>query len=191
MESIVRKSLNKREKCFEMNSCPIWLLSILPARIKSVESIVDQENNEQQSKFNVDLSPFKFNSSIPLLNEEKILYFNENKSHFEYPNDISFENQFLNNSSQLISSPSNEQLFYLFNQLKQFQKKTKRRNFSKKTEVKCREMNCFNNSIPLTEYCPHHLLENDEKQILFVKCNQCQQISIQEDKKNILHFCSY
>jgi len=192
MESVVRKCLNIREKCFEINNCPIWLLSILPARIKSVESIVDNDN-EQQSKIILDLSPFKFNSSIPLLNEQKLKNDYFENLNFEYPNDFSFENQLFNNYSQLIYSPSNQQLFYLFKKLKEFQQEKSNNLFLKKKNKKnkCKKMNCLNDSIPLTLFCKIHLLENDEKQVLFVKCNHCQQISIQQDNKNILHFCSY
>ena len=63
MENLLRKSLNKREKCFEVNWCPEWLSTILPARIKSVELIVENEN--EQAKIPVDLSPYQLNFSIP------------------------------------------------------------------------------------------------------------------------------
>jgi len=189
MESVVRKCLNVREKCFEINSCPTWLLSILPTRIKSVEAIIDNDN-EQQSKIIVDLSPFKLNSSIPILNEDNLNNSNEQNFNFEYPNDLSFSNELLNSYSQFICSPSNQQLFYLFNILKQF-KINKTKNLLNKSENKCKETNCSNKSIPLTDFCKIHLLENDSKQILFVKCNHCQHISIKQDNNNILHFCSY
>jgi len=187
MESVVRKSLDIREKCFEINSCPTWLLSILPNRIKSVESIVDNDN-EQQSKLNIDLSPFKLNLKIPILNQENL---NIEYSNFEYPNNFSFNNQIFNNYSQFIYSPSNQQLFYLFNQLKQFKQNKKQNLIKTKKENQCKQINCLNKLIPLTKYCKIHLLENDSKQILFIKCNHCQHLSIKEDKNNILHFCPY
>jgi hypothetical protein len=186
MESLLRKSLNRREKCFEKNVCPTWLLSILPTRIKSVESIVDNDN-EQQIKIDIDLSPYQLISSIPQLNQQ---ISKETNSYFEYPNQISFQSEQLNNYSQFICSPSNQQLIYLFKQLKQFQEK-KTKNSLKKNENKCEEENCFNRSIPLTSFCKIHLLEKNFKQILFVKCHHCQQISIKEDNKNLIHFCPY
>jgi hypothetical protein len=194
MESVVRKCLNVREKCFDENSCPIWLSTILPTRIKSIESIGDNDN-EQQSKEIVDLSPFKLISSIPLLNQENVNYIyqsnnSESNSNFEYPNDFSFENEQLNNSYQFITSPSNQQLFYLFNKLKQFQQKKVPDSFNE-NQTKCKHSNCSNRLIPLTSFCKIHLLENDEKQILFDKCNHCQQISVHHDKINLLHFCSW
>jgi hypothetical protein len=184
MENLLRKSLNKREKCFEINACPEWLSTILPTRIKSVELIV--ENDNEQTKVPIDLSPYQLNSSIPKLNEEIL---NQTKINVEYPNDISQENQLLNNASQLIFSPSNEQLIYLFNKLKQFQPNEKKIS-SYKTFNQCQEENCSNKKIPLNDYCLIHLFENDSKQILFVKCNHCQHISIKDDNRNILHICS-
>jgi hypothetical protein len=194
MESVVRKCLNVREKCFEVNSCPVWLLTILPTRITSIESINDNDN-EQQSKEVIDLSPFKLVSSIPLLNQENLNYIyqinnDDMNSNFEYPNDLSFENEQLNNSYQFISSPSNQQLNYLFKKLKQFQQQ-KIQNPSHQNKDLCKHANCSNHSIPLTSFCKIHLLENDQKQILFDKCNHCQQLSVHHDNTNILHFCSF
>jgi hypothetical protein len=185
MENLLRKSLNKREKCFEINSCPEWLLTILPTRIKSVELIVENEN--EQSKIAIDLSPYQLNSSIPKLNEEIL---NQNQMNIEYPNDIYQNNQLLMNSSQLIFSPSNEQLIYLLKKLKQFKENENKIFFLNENVNQCKEENCSNKKIPLTNFCLNHLFKNDSKQILFVKCNFCQDISIKEDNRNILHICS-
>lgn len=191
MESVVRKCLNVREKCFEINSCPIWLLSILPNRTKSVESIIENDNEQQQqSKIDVDLSPFKLNNSIPILNSENLKNSFPENFNFEYPNEISFSNELLNNYSQFIYSPSNEQFIYLFNKLKQL-KENKIKILLNKNENKCKQINCSNKTVPLTQFCKIHLIENDSKQILFIKCHHCQQISIKQDNNNILHFCSY
>lgn len=185
MENFLRKSLNKREKSFEINSCPEWLLTILPTRIKSVELIVENEN--EQSKVSIDLNPYELNLSIPKLNEEIL-----NKINLEeYSNEIYYKNQILKNSFQYLFSPSNQQFIYLFNQLKQqYEQINEKKFFFKENLNQCKETNCSNKQIPLTNFCLFHLYKNDSKQILFVKCNQCQQISIKEDNKNILHICS-
>jgi hypothetical protein len=186
MECLVRKSLNVREKCFEDNVCPFWLLSILPVRIKSVESIVENEC-EQDLKL-IDLSPYKLLNRISLLNKEKA-----KDENVEYPHQSSFICQQLNNYSQFIYSPSNEQLIYLLNQLKK-EEKEKEDGEKKKinlNENECEEMNCIRRSIPLTRFCKIHLNEKDKEQILFVKCHFCDEIIVKEDKNNILHFCSY
>ena len=187
MSNIVRKSLNNREKCFDCHGCPEWLLTILPTRIKSVQSIVGEGENEQQIKSIIDLSPYQLNNSIPILNFNKENQLNSNENSFEYPNKNSFED-----FDQMIYSPSNKQLINLLNQLKeQQQQKRKNEILNKEKELnECLEMNCLNKSIPLTNYCQKHFLKNDSKQILFVQCNLCQQLSIKQDNKNLLHFCS-
>jgi len=167
-----------------VNSCPEWLSTILPARIKSVELIV--ENETEQAKIPVDLSPYQLNLSILKLTEE-ILH--QNKVNIEYPNDISQENQLLNNASQLIFSPSNEQLIYLLKKLKEYQPNEKKILFNE-TSNPCKEENCSQKKVPLSDYCLNHLFANDSKQILFTKCEHCQQISIKDDNRNILHICS-
>ena len=189
MENLVRKCLNKRQACFEASSCPTWLLSILPNRIKSVETNLDNDI-EQKPKEVVDLSPYKLISSIPLLNDEKQNNNLEKDSNFEYPNDLSFANDELKSDCRLIYSPSNQQLFYLFNKLKEFQREKRPQSFIE-TKSQCKQINCQNRTIPLTSFCKIHLLENDDQQILFVKCHQCQQISFKEDNNNILHFCPF
>ncbi|CAF1130479.1 unnamed protein product [Rotaria sordida] len=187
MENLVVKCLNKREKCFEINRCPIWLLSILPSRIKSIEINICNDN-EEKSKDLIDISPYKLISSIPLLNEYREYY--KSKSNIEYPNEISFEYDSISNYSQLIYSPSNQQFNYLFKKLKQFKKDKNIKLLNEKNLI-CRKENCFNRRIPLTYFCKIHLLEYDYKQILFVKCSHCQQISIKQDKNSILHHCYY
>ena len=62
----------------------------MPTRIKSVELIVENEN--EPAKVAVDLSPYQLNSSIPKLNQQIL---NQNKINIEYPNNISQENQLL------------------------------------------------------------------------------------------------
>lgn len=194
MERLVIKCLNKREQRFELNSCPVWLSSLIPTRIKSVEPIIEYDN-EQKSQPVVDLSPYTLVTSIPLLNEDKLNDIDQRKiveknSNFEYPNDASFENDLYRNYSQLIRSPSNQQLIYLFEKLKEFQKE-KQKTSSHEILNQCNEINCSNRSIPLTSFCKRHLLEKDKNQILFVKCHHCQQIAIQHDNNAFLHFCSY
>ncbi|CAF1342629.1 unnamed protein product [Rotaria magnacalcarata] len=196
MENLIIKCLKKREKCFESNSCPEWLLTILPTRIKSLDTIIDNERErEEKNKDTIDFSPYKLIKSINLLNDNKsanILNKNEIRSNIEYPNDMSFENDLFENYSQLVSTPSKQQFIYLFHKLKEFEReKTKKTLLNEKKKFKCKEDNCFNHSIVLTDFCKSHLIENDSKQILFIKCNLCQQISIKNDKNNILHFCSY
>lgn len=186
MESLLKRSLNNREKSFEIDSCPLWLSKILPNRIKTVELIVENVNEAVKSP--IDLSPYQLNCSIPLLNDQ--LIFREDSTNDEYPHDQSHLDQFLRNSSEYLIKPSNEQISFLLNQLKENQF-NQREKLKKETKFnKCENTNCGKERIPLSNYCLSHLYEEDSKQILFVQCHFCQQISFKEDKKNLLHLCS-
>ena len=187
MESLLRKCLNNREKSFEIDSCPAWLSKILPNRIKSVELIV--ENVNEPIKVPIDLTPYQLNSSIPLLNDQDISQEDSPPHTDEYPNDKSHQNQLLANSYEYLLNPSNEQIIYLLNQLKQIQSNEKKISV-KENVVECSEETCSKERIPLTNYCLSHLFANDSQQILFVQCHLCQHIAFKEDKKNLLHICS-
>ena len=89
----------------------------------------------------------------------------------------------------MIFSPSNEQLIYLWKNLKQYQQTEKKISLNEISNP-CKEENCSNKKIPLSDYCLTHLFENDSKQVLFVRCHHCQQISIKDDNQNVLHICS-
>ena len=186
MESLLKRSLNNREKCFEIDSCPLWLSKILPNRIKTVELIV--ENVNEQVKIAIDLSPYQLNSSIPLLTDEFVVKEEDNDD--EYPHDQSHQNQFLRNSSEYLLKPSNEQIYFLLKQLKQNQLNEKKNEEKEKKFHRCENAKCPKEKIPLTNYCLSHLYETDSRQILLVQCHSCQQISFKEDKKNLLHICS-
>ncbi|CAF1217959.1 unnamed protein product [Adineta steineri] len=188
MESLLRKSLNKREKRFEISQCPSWLLTILPTRIKTVESIIDNDNEQQIKEETIDLKPYKLISSIPILNKDNEINFNQTS---EYPNNLSFEYEQLNNYFQLIHSLSNQQFIYLLNKLKEFEIIKNKNSFTNKSQNKCKQIDCLNKPIPLNLFCKNHLLENNFKQILFVPCTDCEQISIKHDQKNLLHICSH
>lgn len=187
MQNVLRKSLLKREKCYEDNICPRWLLNILPNRIKSIELI--EENEDQSKVVVVDLFPFEMNNGIPQLTS-KVTCENRNV-HFEYPNEIANENQSFENSFQFLYSPSNQQLNFLFNKFKDNFQSNFDEIAQEINENKCSQTNCSIRRIPLTDFCEKHLIENDRKQILFSECRFCQQSHFEKDNKNLLHFCSY
>ncbi|CAF1059667.1 unnamed protein product [Rotaria sp. Silwood1] len=201
MEKLVVKCLNKREKCFEINSCPIWLLSILPNRIKSIEKSKYNDNEDKIKERINDISTYKYVNLIELFNENKRQEEEEEEEeeeyinyNIEYPNNIQYSNDLFSNYSQLIYSPSNKQFSYLFNILKQYKyniNKTLKEKEKEKEKSKCKILNCLNRSIPLTNYCQIHLIEYDNKQILFIICNLCQHISIKNDNNFIIHHCPY
>lgn len=185
MENLLKRSLNNREKSFEIDSCPLWLSKILPNRIKTVELIV--ENVNEQVKSVIDLSPYQLNSSIPFLTDQLII---KEDSNDEYPHDQSHRNQFLTNSSQYLLNPSNEQIHFLLKQFKQNQFNEQKNEKKEKKINRCEDGECRKERIPLTKYCLSHLYKNDSRQILLMQCHSCQQISFKEDKKNLLHICS-
>ena len=63
----------------------------------------------------------------------------QTKMNVEYSHDISQANRLLNNASQPIFSPSNEQLIYLLKKLKEYQPNEKKILFNE-TSNSCEEM---------------------------------------------------
>lgn len=171
MESLIKKSLNKREKSFEKSSCPLWLLNILPTPFKTIEIINENENENDQQQIFDDFKPYELIQRIPLLKK--------------------CDNEPSNNSLQLLYLSSNEQIINLMKKLREHkQMKLKKRNEENRRN-QCEEPFCSNLSIPLSSFCKKHFLEKDSKQILFVKCSICQQIQIKFDEKNLFNFCSH
>ncbi|CAF1513949.1 unnamed protein product [Adineta ricciae] len=172
MESLIKKSLNKREKSFEKSSCPLWLLNILPTPFKTIEIINENENeNDQQQQIFDDLKPYELIQRIPLLNQ--------------------FDNELLNNSLQLLYLSSNKQIVNLIKTFQEHKQMKLKKINEENRRKQCEESLCLNFSIPLSSFCKEHFLEKDLKQILFVQCSICQKIKIKFDEKNLFNFCSH
>jgi hypothetical protein len=192
MDSIVRKCLSARERTFEQSGCPAWLSSILPSRIKSVETIIDNECESEPTP-PVDLSPYKLVHRIVLLPKQNVdgsAVSVSNVDQHEYPHQSSFVDEQLNNACQLLYSPSNAQLLELLTRLRRRDVGSERAAPVLHDNQRCTITDCERRRVPLTRFCRTHLIDNDDQQIFVSKCSDCDEMFVREDKRAIFHLCS-
>ena len=197
MASLTRKCLNAREESFAEDHCPCWLSSILPSRLQSAESAIDHDHDDEHDVNKVDLDPYKFTSRFLTLTDERQKSSDEVDrlvvDHYEYPHRHSFVAQQLQDLSQLIFSPSNEQLMSLCQRVQRTENKsrsTDRRPLVQHAKKTCDQVSCVSPRIPFSSFCKFHLVEKDNTQVLLTRCCHCDEITVRDDKRHLLHFCS-
>jgi len=217
MDKFIRKSLLKRENCFERDfDCPQWITEVYP-QIKSIEfddNRIRIRRRRRRRRTNDDEDDDRYSSMVSLddeLNDDKsfdenlldrIDLFKKRKSseqieenQCEYPDEQSYYSVLFDHYRQTNVCSSNKQLKDLFEQIeKYFQKhfssvqiRLNEDNSLDSTRYQCQITNCFNLRVPLTRFCSKHFIENDQNQVLFEKCFLCQQIVVKHDDKHLFH----
>lgn len=210
MEKFIRKSLLKRENCFERDIfCPQWINDDYP-QLKSIEFDVNLPNRTVDDRCSSTIcldDEFNEEKSFEENLLDRIDFFDKTKcfqqieeNQCEYPDEQSFYSSLFDHYHQTNVCSSTKQLKDLVDQIDKYFRK----HFSSfptrldddddddetsldSARLQCQTTPCLNVRLPLTRFCSKHFLENDQNQILFEKCFLCQQIVVKHDDKHFFH----